>query len=61
MSELRTIKFFSKKIVMRPQNKGVGITEVWTPNLNTVSVFPVQFIIHQGTRYFLQYVTEKTE
>jgi hypothetical protein len=59
MSELRTIKFSNKKVVMKPQNK-IGVTEVWTPNYNTITVFPVQYIIHDGIRYFLQQVTEKT-
>ncbi len=61
MSELRSIKFFSKKIIMRPQNKGYGVTEVWTPNYNTITVLRVQFIIHEGVRYFLQERKEKTE
>lgn len=43
---------------MKPQNK-IGVTEVWTPNYNTVTVFPVQYIMHDGVRYFLQQVTEK--
>jgi hypothetical protein len=43
---------------MKPQNK-IGITETWTPNLSTVTVFPVQYIIHDGVRYFLQTVNEK--
>ncbi len=60
MSELRSIKFTPKKVVMRPQNKGLGVTEVWTPNYATITVFPVQFIIYDGVRYFLQQVTEKT-
>jgi hypothetical protein len=60
MSEMRAIKFFNKKIVMRPQNRGTGITEIWTPNQSTITVFPVQFILHEGTRYFLQQITEKT-
>ncbi len=59
MSELRTIKFSNKKVVMKPQNK-IGVTEVWTPNYNTITVFHVQYIIHDGIRYFLQQVTEKT-
>ncbi len=59
MSELRTIKFSNKKVVMKPQNK-IGVTEVWTPNYNTITVFPVQYIIHDGIRYFSQQVTEKT-
>jgi hypothetical protein len=59
MSELRTIKFSNKKVVMKPQNK-IGVTEVWTPNYNTITVFPVQYITHDGIRYFLQQVTEKT-
>jgi hypothetical protein len=59
MSELRIIKFSNKKVVMKPQNK-IGVTEVWTPNYNTVTVFPVQYIMHDGVRYFLQQVTEKT-
>lgn len=58
---MRSIKFFNKKIVMRPQNRGVGVTEIWTPNANTITVFPIQFIIHDGIRYFLQQRTEKTE
>ena len=58
MSELRIIKFSNKKVVMKPQNK-IGVTEVWTPNYNTVTVFPVQYIMHDGVRYFLQQVTEK--
>jgi hypothetical protein len=61
MSELRSIKFFSKKIIMRPQDKGFGKTEVWSPNYSTVAVLPVQFIIYDGVRYFIQNVTEKTE
>lgn len=60
MDNLRTIKYFSKKIVMRPQNKGLGITEVWTPNPNTVTIYPLQYIIHGGVRYFLQEKKEKT-
>lgn len=44
---------------MKPQNK-IGVTEVWTPNYNTITVFPVQYINHDGIRYFLQQVTEKT-
>jgi hypothetical protein len=59
MTELRNIKFSNKKVIMRPQNK-IGITETWTPNYSTVTVFPVQYIIHDGVRYFLQTVTEKT-
>jgi hypothetical protein len=58
MKNLRTIKFSNKKVVMKPQNK-IGITETWTPNLSTVTVFPVQYIIHDGVRYFLQTVNEK--
>ena len=46
---------------MRPQDKGFGKTEVWSPNYSTVAVLPVQFIIYDGVRYFLQHVTEKTE
>jgi hypothetical protein len=60
MDNLRAIKYFSKKIVMRPQNKGLGKTEVWTPNANTVTIYPLQYIIHEGTRYFLQEIKEKT-
>jgi len=58
MKNLRTIKFSNKKVIMKPQNK-IGITETWTPNLSTVTVFPVQYIIHDGVRYFLQTVNEK--
>jgi hypothetical protein len=58
MKNLRTIKFSNKKVVMKPQNK-IGITETWTPNLSTVTVYPVQYIIHDGVRYFLQTVNEK--
>ena len=58
MKKLRTIKFSNKKVIMKPQNK-IGITETWTPNLSTVTVFPVQYIIHDGVRYFLQTVNEK--
>lgn len=60
MSEIRSIKFFNKKIVMRPQNKGLGITEVWSPNNDTSKIESTQFIIHEGVRYFLQQVKEKT-
>jgi hypothetical protein len=61
MLEMRSIKFFNKKIVMRPQNKGVGVTEIWMPSVATITVFPIQFIIHDGVRYFLQQRTEKTQ
>lgn len=61
MSELRSIKFTNKKVVMKPQKKGFGITEVWTPNLNTTTPIPLQFIIHDGVRYFLQSVNEKLD
>lgn len=59
MSELRSIKFTNKKVVMRPQKKGFGVTEIWTPNLNITTVLPLQYIIYDGVRYFLQTVTEK--
>ena len=59
MSTLRVIKFSNKKVVMKPQNK-IGITETWTPNSSTITIFPVQYIIHEGVRYFLQSVPEKT-
>jgi hypothetical protein len=58
MAQLRTIKFSNKKVVMKPQNK-IGITETWTPNLSTVTVFPIQYIMYDGVRYFLQTVNEK--
>lgn len=58
MTQLRTIKFSNKKVVMKPQNK-IGITETWTPNLATVTVFPIQYIMYDGVRYFLQTVNEK--
>jgi len=61
MSELRSVKFTNKKVVMKPQNKGFGVTEIWTPNLNITTVMPLQFIIHDGVRYFLQSVNEKTD
>jgi hypothetical protein len=50
---MRTIKIEGTKVTMKPIKGENGITEIWTRNRPIEPVDKVQYITHEGLRYYL--------